>query len=110
MAIKLIRETEHLTCESHGVTFHYRRPTQGAIQFMREQSTKRGIFDDEKFGDLLIRHCVFNWEGQVYEDDDKTFVPFAPESLAALPLDVRVNLVTLIGSSVDGTHLKADPS
>lgn len=109
MAIRLIREDEHLTCEMSGVTFHYRRPTPNVSQSLREKHTSRGIVNDEAFCDEMLRHCVFNWEGDIGVDDSGEPVPFDPALLAFLPTTVKVYILGVLSEQVDAKHAKANP-
>lgn len=110
MSIRLIHENEHLTCEISGVTFHYRRPTQAALSALRDKNTSRGKLDDEAFAEEMLRHCVFNWDGDIAVDDTTGSALFDPALLAALPMKVKASLVETITEQVDGKHTKVDPT
>lgn len=109
MAIRLIREDEHLTCEISGVIFHYRRPTPDVAQAIREKNTTRGKTDDEAFANEMLRHCVFNWSGDISLAEDGEPTDFDPALLTFLPMKVKVALVETLAEQVDGKHVKADP-
>lgn len=109
MSIRLIREDEHLTCEISGVTFHYRRPTPDTSTVLRERYTVRGKIDDDGFANAMLKHCVFNWDGDISLTDDGAQTSFDPALLPFLPMKVKVALVDTLAEQVDGKHTKADP-
>lgn len=109
MAIRLIREDEHLTCEISGVTFHYRRPTPDVVQSIRDRNTTRGKTDDEAFANEMLRHCVFNWDGDISTNDDGEPTPYDPALLTFLPMKIKVALVETVADQVDGKHVRANP-
>lgn len=110
MAIRLIREDERLTCVVSGVTFHYRRMTQHVRQKLRETHTSRGVLDTDAFVDAMLKHCIYTWEGEVCLRDDDASVPFDQQMLLFLPDPIKLELMKIIDSNVDGKVDRRDPS
>lgn len=110
MAIQIIRDDEHLTCEIWGVTFHYKRVAPDAIDRLQREHTKRGELDQAKVAGALLESAVFNWSGPIHMGNPGEPTPFAPELIKYLPAQVKLALAQVIAGNVDGEHQRVDPT
>lgn len=97
MAIKLINPDEKLTFKRSdlGLEISYRRPTQTERAVWERKATKKGVVDGNLVAEKALEFSVLGWKGVV--DDNGKAVPFNPELIPALPLEIIVELLELLG-------------
>lgn len=110
MAIQIIRDDEHLTCEIWGVEFHYKRVAPDKIDQLQREHTRRGEMDGAKVAEALLESSIFNWSGPIHMGKVDEQTPFAPELVKFLPAQVKLALAQVIAGNVDGEHQRVDPT